>query len=74
MEIDIKESRHCGHVLAIRNKWNGITYTSWKRVYIGQSIEEVELVVDELTLYLEQIKQPTAAELECSWPSSGVER
>ena len=69
MEIDIKEDRHCGHQLLTRGSDNGY----WSSLNIGQSIEEVELVVDELTLYLEQIKQPTAAELECSWPSSGVE-
>ena len=68
MEIDIKEDRYCGHQLLI--SFNG---RGWTTLNIGQSIEEVELVVDELTLYLEQIKQPTAAELDVSWPSSGVE-
>ena len=68
MEIDIKEDRHCGHQLLTKLKGG-----CWSSLNIGQSIEEVELVVDELTLYLEQIKQPTAAELDVSWPSSGVE-
>ena len=57
MEIDIKEDRRRGHQLSITFFGN-----RWTSLNIGQSIEEVELVVDELTLYLEQIKQPTAAE------------
>ncbi len=52
MEIDIKEDRRQGHVLLTRDSRNGY----WSSLNIGQSIEEVELVVDELTLYLEQIK------------------
>ena len=51
MEIDIKEDREYGHQLSITFFGN-----RWSSLNIGQSIEEVELVVDELTLYLEQIK------------------
>ena len=52
MEIDILEDREYGHQLFTKNSRNGY----WSSLNIGQSIEEVELVVDELTLYLEQIK------------------
>ena len=69
MKINILEDdRDLGHILCIKESGR-----PWGSLSIGQSIEEVELVVDELTLYLEQIKQPTAAELDVSWPSSGVE-
>lgn len=50
MEIDINENRDFGHILS--TQFEGY----WDQVRIGQSIEEVELVVNELTLYLEQIK------------------